>query len=250
MMAIMGTIHLMAGQYMLAEIPRGEILLYRRRCKASSRLDVESMPSKREQAAVTSVHMPRGLKKQTAILHWNDIVYEVSSRGSSGCILGGISGWAKPGTLTALMGATRAGKTTLLNVLAGRTTTENLTGGIHVDGSPRRRDFPRKLGYSQQEDIHLSTATLREALTFSALLRQSLSTSEEEKIRYVDEVLEVTGLVDWADAIVGVPGEGMPLLGIMSHPLTWAEGLNVEQRRKLTIAVVMVAKPEILFLGK
>ncbi|KAH7074912.1 ABC transporter CDR4 [Paraphoma chrysanthemicola] len=235
MMGVMCTIHLVAGQYIQAELPRGEVPSFRRGCKnASSGVDEESALSKTQPANSPFLHMPRGLQKQTAILQWSKITYEVSSKHRKGHILKDISGWARPGTLTALMGATGAGKTTLLNVLAGRITSGNLTGSIYVDGAPKKRDFARKLGYSQQEDIHLSTATVREALEFSAKLRQPSYVPEKEKVRYVDEIIDVMGLVDCADAIVGVTGEG----------------LNVEQRRKLTIAIEMVAKPEILFLDE
>lgn len=64
------------------------------------------------------------------------------------------------------------------------------------------------MGYAQQEDIHLSTSTVREALTFSALLRQPNHTPKHEKLAYVDTVLDMLDMVAYADAVVGVPGEG------------------------------------------
>jgi ABC-type multidrug transport system ATPase subunit len=81
----------------------------------------------------------------------------------------------------------------------------------------------------------MPTATVREALEFSALLRQSNNRSSKEKLAYVDHVLDLLEMMAYADAMVGVPGEG----------------LNVEQRKRLTIAVEMVARPELLlFLGE
>lgn len=68
--------------------------------------------------------------------------------------------------------------------------------------------FARKVGYAQQQDLHLSTSTVREALEFSALMRQSSKYSRGEKLACVDEVIETLGMGNFADAIIGVPGEG------------------------------------------
>lgn len=105
-----------------------------------------------------------------------------------------------------------------------------VTGGILVDGKQRDDTFQRKTGYVQQQDLHLATSTVREALNFSALLRQPPDVSREEKLRYVDEVIELLDMELYADAVVGVPGEG----------------LNVEQRKRLTIGVELAAKPQLL----
>ena len=79
-------------------------------------------------------------------------------------------------------------------------------------------------------DLHLSTATVRESLRFSAMLRQPKSVSKEEKYEFVEEVIDMLDMRDFADAVVGVPGEG----------------LNVEQRKLLTIGVELAAKPKLL----
>ena len=84
-----------------------------------------------------------------------------------------------------------------------------VTGQMLVDGRERDTGFQRKTGYVQQQDLHLSTSTVREALNFSALLRQPKTTPKEEKLAYVDEVIKVLEMEAYADAVVGVPGEGM-----------------------------------------
>jgi ABC-type multidrug transport system ATPase subunit len=66
-----------------------------------------------------------------------------------------------------------------------------VTGDIYVNGSPRDDSFQRSTGYAQQQDLHLSTTTVREALTFSALLRQPADIPRTEKIAYVDRVLKI-----------------------------------------------------------
>lgn len=78
-----------------------------------------------------------------------------------------------------------------------------------VDGRQRDASFQRKTGYVQQQDLHLSTTTVREALNFSALLRQPAHVSKEEKLAYVDEVIKLLDMSEYADAVVGVPGEGL-----------------------------------------
>lgn len=83
-----------------------------------------------------------------------------------------------------------------------------VTGEVFVDGRPRDSSFQRKTGYVQQQDVHLPTSTVREALQFSALLRQASHTSRQEKLDYVEEVLDLLGMKSYADAVVGVPGEG------------------------------------------
>lgn len=103
---------------------------------------------------------------------------------------------------------TGAGKTTLLDVLANRVTMGVVSGQMLVDGRLRDTGFQRKTGYVQQQDLHLATATVREALVFSAILRQPMATPHAEKVAYVDEVIKVLEMEAYADAVIGVPGEG------------------------------------------
>jgi ATP-binding cassette, subfamily G (WHITE), member 2, PDR len=93
-------------------------------------------------------------------------------------------------------------------VLANRATLGIVSGEFLINGQPRDTAFQRKTGYVQQQDLHLATATVREALTFSALLRQPRAVPHAEKTAYVEEVIKVLEMEPYADAIVGVPGEG------------------------------------------
>ena len=168
--------------------------------------------------------------KQTAVFSWKDVCYDIKIKKEERRILDHVDGWVKPGTLTALMGVSGAGKTTLLDVLATRVTMGVISGDIWVDGRQRDSSFQRKTGYVQQQDLHLQTTTVREALNFSALLRQPAHIPRKEKLEYVNEVIKLLDMDEYADAVVGVPGEG----------------LNVEQRKRLTIGVELAAKPELL----
>lgn len=170
------------------------------------------------------------IQPQRNVFTWRDVVYDITIKGEPRRLLDHVSGWVKPGQLTALMGVSGAGKTTLLDVLAQRTSIGVITGDMFVNGKPLDSSFQRKTGYVQQQDLHLETTTVREALRFSAMLRQPASTSKKEKYEFVEEVIAMLNMEDFSEAIVGVPGEG----------------LNVEQRKLLTIGVELAAKPALL----
>lgn len=110
-----------------------------------------------------------------------------------------------------LQGPSGAGKTTLLDVLAARDTIGIVSGDVLVNGYPRDISFQQKTGYAQQQDIHLDMATVREALQFSALMRQSVERSRKEKLEYVEHVIELLDMSAYADAVIGIPGQGLLL---------------------------------------
>jgi ABC-type multidrug transport system ATPase subunit len=172
----------------------------------------------------------QALAPQTDVFTWKDVCYDIKIKGEPRRLLDNVSGWVKPGTLTALMGVSGAGKTTLLDVLAQRVSMGVVTGDMLVSGRPLDESFQRKTGYVQQQDLHLETTTVREALRFSAMLRQPKSVSRKEKYEFVEDVIKMLNMQDFAEAVVGVPGEG----------------LNVEQRKLLTIGVELAAKPALL----
>ncbi|KAI0479829.1 AtrD, ABC-transporter [Xylaria cf. heliscus] len=238
-------IHLLAVEYIPAQRSKGEVLLFRRGhttatrtgfCDEETSNAITTLPvgpsEKVDKLTPKDTHSGifDALQKQTAIFHWDGICFDIKTKTGNKRILNEVDGWVKPGTLTALMGTTGAGKTSLLDALACRTTVGVISGAAYIDGKHRDDSFQRKTGYVQQNDIHLATNTVREALTFSALLRQPRTTPKVEKLRYVEHVLEALDMQSFADAVIGVPGEG----------------LNVEQRKRLSIAVEMAAKPELL----
>ena len=120
-----------------------------------------------------------------------DVCYDVKAKNQERRILDHVDGFVQPGTLTALMGVSGAGKTTLLDVLASRVSVGVISGKVLVDGQQRNSSFQRKTGYAKQQDLHLPTSTVHEALNFSALLRQLGSIPRAEKLAYVDEVVEL-----------------------------------------------------------
>ncbi|KAH7396729.1 ABC-2 type transporter-domain-containing protein [Phaeosphaeria sp. MPI-PUGE-AT-0046c] len=228
-------VYLVATEYITAAKSKGEVLVFRRGHKvpkSKSTDDLEGAPAGRTVSTQydNSDDNIAIIERQTAIFQWEDVCYDIKIKKEERRILDHVDGWVKPGTLTALMGVSGAGKTTLLDCLATRTTMGVITGEMLVDGKPRDDSFQRKTGYAQQQDLHLATSTVREALTFSALLRQPAHITRQEKIEYVEEVIKLLDMTEYSDAVVGVPGEG----------------LNVEQRKRLTIGVELAAKPALL----
>ncbi|EGP85077.1 ABC transporter [Zymoseptoria tritici IPO323] len=165
-----------------------------------------------------------------AILTWEDLCYDVPVPSGQLRLLKNIYGYVKPGQLTALMGASGAGKTTLLDVLASRKNIGVISGDKLVDGAPPGTAFQRGTSYAEQLDVHEGSATVREALRFSAVLRQPFEVPQEEKYAYVEEIIALLEMEDIADAIIGSP----------------EAGLAVEQRKRVTIGVELAAKPELL----
>lgn len=146
-----------------------------------------------------------------------------------------------------------ADRSEVLNVLAGRTEgAAVIKGEILVDGSVPGSEFYRTTGYVEQFDLHgkfvssLPTpacvddvradehSTVREALEFSAILRQDSRIPKAEKLAYVNVVLDLLDLTHLQDAIVGTP----------------TAGLSLEQRKKVAIAVEVVSRPSVLFLDE
>lgn len=165
-----------------------------------------------------------------AILTWEDLNYDVPVPGGTRRLLNNVFGYVRPGELTALMGASGAGKTTLLDVLAARKNIGVIHGDILVDSAKPGKQFQRSTSYAEQLDLHEPTQTVREALRFSAELRQPFHVPMSERHAYVEEIISLLEMEGFADAIIGSP----------------EFGLSVEQRKRVTIGVELAAKPELL----
>lgn len=98
-------------------------------------------------------------------------------------LLANVSGVFSPGVLTALVGSSGAGKTTLMDVLAGRKTGGYIEGDIRISGYPKvQRTFARISGYVEQNDIHSPQVTVEESLLFSSSLRLPKEVSKEKRL--------------------------------------------------------------------
>ena len=161
---------------------------------------------------------------------WEKVNYTVPVKGGQKQLLDDVYGYCKPGTLTALMGSSGAGKTTLLDVLADRKSIGVIKGDRLIAGKSIGVEFQRGCGYAEQQDIHEPTATVREALRFSAYLRQPPSVPKEDKDAYVEDIIELLEMQNIADAMIGYP----------------EFGLGVGDRKRVTIGVELAARPDLL----
>jgi ABC-type multidrug transport system ATPase subunit len=112
---------------------------------------------------------------------------------------------------TAIMGASGAGKTSLLNILAGRARSR---GGLKIEADVRLNNYAvdptsikvrKSIAFVAQDDSLQSTATPREAIRFSAKLRLPRSTTESQLDLLATRMLHELGLTACADTIVGGP---------------------------------------------
>lgn len=194
--------------------------------EAATSTNSSSDTVKRQDSEGSKNDITNEIAQSKSVFTWENVEYEVPYQGGTRKLLNKVNGYVKPGIMIALMGASGAGKTTLLNTLSQRQTMGVVKGDMLVDGRPLGVEFQRGTGFCEQMDLHETSATIREALEFSALLRQSRNVPREEKIAYVDKIIELLELQEIEDAL------------IMS--------LGVEQRKRLTIGVELAAKPELL----
>ncbi|KAI8140373.1 ABC-2 type transporter-domain-containing protein [Fennellomyces sp. T-0311] len=212
----------------------GALTKYYLRGKAPKpRTDREEDERRQKQAEISST-MDKISTDTT--FSWHHIHYEVPFKGGPLHLLSDVSGIVRPGHLTALMGSSGAGKTTLLDVLAKRKTIGKVEGRVYLNSEALMSDFERITGYCEQIDIHQPAATVREAMQFSAYLRQSSDVPKTEKDAYVEQIITLLEMEDIADAQIGEVDQGV--------------GISVEERKRLTIGMELVAKPKLLFLDE
>ncbi|KAH9182035.1 hypothetical protein AeNC1_015990 [Aphanomyces euteiches] len=118
-----------------------------------------------------------------------------------------------------------------MDVIAGRKTGGKIVGDILLNGYPATDLAIRRCtGYCEQMDIHCESATFREALTFSAMLRQLNEIPTATKLAHAEECIRLLGMQNIADKII--------------------RGSSVEQMKRLTIGVELAAAPSVLFLDE
>ncbi|KAM4100329.1 hypothetical protein ACB094_05G060000 [Castanea mollissima] len=230
------------------QIGEGMHLTCRRRNRSNSHRTNIGPPSVTTEATMrTSSNRKRGmiLPFQPHSITFDEITYsvdvpkEMRNQGiheDKLMLLKGVSGAFRPGVLTALMGVSGAGKTALMDVLAGRKTGGYIEGNITISGNPKKLEtFARISGYCEQNDIHSPHVTVYNSLLYSSWLRLSSEVNYNKRKMFIEEVMELVELNPMRQALVGLPG---------------VNGLSTEQRKRLTIAVELVANPSIIFMDE
>ncbi|KAF0972059.1 hypothetical protein FDP41_009755 [Naegleria fowleri] len=174
----------------------------------------------------------KGLRKRRDATEHSQRVAQ--QQGDSITILNGIDGIAYPGSILAVMGSSGAGKSSLLNILAGQV--KPTSGKVIINGLIVKQRLKSLVGYVYQEDMFMENLTVRETLRYAALLRLPSSTSYAEKMAKVDHVLQLLKLDVCADTLIGEPG------------LT--KGISGGERKRLSIAIALLTNPPILILDE
>jgi len=152
-----------------------------------------------EAAKLMTDHVP-------ASLHFSNISYTLGNRK----ILDGVSGRVKPGQVMAIMGASGAGKSTFLDILARKNKKGSVTGTTLVNGREvSDSEFRKVVGYVDQEDTLMPTLTAYETVLYSALLRLPREMSLEAKKYRTLETMQELGILGIKDMTIGSSGKLM-----------------------------------------
>jgi ATP-binding cassette subfamily G (WHITE) protein 2 (SNQ2) len=178
---------------------------------------------------------PSTISTSSVPIHWTSLNYTVPlGRATTKKLLHDVSGRCEPGRLLALMGPSGAGKSTLLDVLAQRKRIGSVSGVIRLGGALLEPSLQHEIGYCEQLDVLDPYQTVREALEFSSLLRNHARTPPDERRMYVEEVMELLDLHTCAGRLIG----------------EFPAGLSVDERKRVSIGIELVARPKILFLDE
>jgi len=152
-------------------------------------------------------------------------------------ILQDINGVARQGKLLAIMGPSGAGKTSLLDILAGRRlqSSGELILGAQSEVSPA--EIRRRSAYVQQDDAIMASQTVREAITMSALLTLPRNMPKSEKVQRAQETMKTFSLEGCADTIVG-------------DPVGRLKGISGGERKRCAVAMNAVREPGLMFLDE
>ncbi|XP_060589501.1 broad substrate specificity ATP-binding cassette transporter ABCG2-like isoform X2 [Ruditapes philippinarum] len=178
-------------------------------------------------------------KGSTITIH--DINYTVKVKTKACCgkttdkaILKGIDGKFQPG-MNAILGPTGSGKSSLLDVLAGRKDPTGLTGTLLLDGCPPPDNFKCMVGYVVQDDVVMGTLSVKENFHFSAALRLPPTVSAEEREERVQNVIAELGLQHCANTKVGNE---------------FIRGVSGGERKRCNIGMELIISPPVLFLDE
>lgn len=169
-----------------------------------------------------------------AALYWDNVSYYLEGKE----ILSDIQGAAPSGQLTAIMGASGAGKTTFLDILARKNKRGTIRGDFYVNGERfSDYDFKSMIGFVDQEDTMLPTLTVHETILTSALLRLPRDMSRAAKEQKSFDVEKQLGIYHIKDQLIGSEeGKG--------------RGISGGEKRRVGIACELVTSPSILFLDE
>lgn len=146
-------------------------------------------------------------------------------------IIDGFSGHVDGGQFCAILGPTGAGKSTFVDLLAGKSKSGEKTGSVHFALPPEWQEDRVTIGFVDQHDILPATSTVKEALQFAADLKMKENVSQATKEARVFQILGQLGLMDVADSQIGS---------------TERRGISGGERRRLSIGLELLGQPSVL----
>ncbi|KAF9023043.1 hypothetical protein BDZ89DRAFT_1093146 [Hymenopellis radicata] len=187
---------------------------------------------------------PRGISHGGVGVEWSSITYVVPAPRSfwgrrkhgqgytnDKTILDSVTGRIQPGQMMAILGPSGAGKTTLVDILAQKPKSGQVSGSVHFTGADRA---PR-IGFVSQQDILPPMLTVFEALLFAARLRLPESIPETEKVSRVEHIMEKLGIAALRNSRIG---DGN------------ARGISGGEMRRVSIGLELIASPDVLILDE
>ncbi|XP_050244492.1 ABC transporter G family member 22 isoform X2 [Quercus robur] len=170
---------------------------------------------------------------------FTDVSYKVILKGMRTSeekdILNGITGSVNPGEVLALMGPSGSGKTTLLNLLGGRLIQPTVRGSITYNDHPYSKFLKSRIGFVTQDDVLFPHLTVKETLTYAALLRLPKTLTKEQKEKRAIDVIHELGLERCQDTMIGG---------------SFVRGVSGGERKRVSIGNEIIINPSLLFLDE
>ncbi|KAK7244562.1 hypothetical protein RIF29_39386 [Crotalaria pallida] len=172
---------------------------------------------------------------------WEDLTVKLPTFGTQNntqnkkLLLNGLTGFAQPGKIMAIMGPSGCGKTTFLDSLAGRLPPNVIVTGSIVMHGKKRSLYSREVSYVAQEELFLGTLSVRETLTYSANMRLPSTMTKEEINKVVGDTIMKMGLEECADNKIG----------------NWhLRGISNGEKKRVSIGLEILTQPHVLLLDE
>lgn len=160
-------------------------------------------------------------------------------KGVTKTILHNVSGYVRPGQLLAIMGASGAGKSTLLNALTFRNLSALtvVSGARYANGNPvNPNSLTSVSAYIQQDDLFIGSLTVKEHLTFQALVRMDKDIPYKERMKRVETVANELGLTKCLNTLAG-----------SSNSMNTIKGISGGEMKRLSFAAEILTDPPLMF---
>jgi len=176
-------------------------------------------------------------EQEGILVTFQDVSFSLRGRSKKEIqILSDVTGYFAPGTITATMGPSGAGKTTFLDIVTGRKTKGKVTGKLLYDGKVASKEYLKNYtAYVEQFDNLLAVLTVKEMLLYQAELKCSTTEPYSSKLARVEKLLNDLGLMKCKDVMIGDA----------LHP-----GISGGQAKRTNIGIALVTQPQIIFLDE